>query len=71
MQVGLPERKGALLDYACYLREQDEREKTLVKEDEAGWDARFSDPTRLGRFQAWGRLALAEAGEPPLDPKHL
>ena len=71
LQALSPERKGALLDYACFLHEQDAREKSLVKEDEAGWDRQFSDVARLSRFQEWGRSALGEAGETALDLKKL
>jgi hypothetical protein len=42
------EAQRAVLSYARFLREEEERNR--VREDEAGWDERFQDKERMARF---------------------
>ncbi len=64
------EAQRAVLRYARFLREEEERSR--VREDEAGWDKRFQDPERMARFAKWAEKSL-ESDEPlkPLDESTL
>ncbi len=55
-----PEAQRAVLSYARFLR--DEEERSRVREDEAGWDQRFQDPERMARFASWAEES--RAGDP-------
>ena len=57
----LPEEaQRAVLSYARFLREEEERSR--VCEDEAGWDERFQDPEHMARFASWAEKSLT--GDP-------
>jgi len=56
------EAQRAVLSYARFLREEEERSR--VREDEVGWDKRFRDPERMARFANWAEKSL-EANDPP------
>ncbi|HEY1771351.1 MAG TPA: hypothetical protein VGG02_13955 [Chthoniobacterales bacterium] len=58
------EARRAVLSYARFLREEEERSR--VREDEAGWEKRFQDPERMARFASWAEKSLD--GDDPLKP---
>ncbi|HEX4665328.1 MAG TPA: hypothetical protein VH207_01915 [Chthoniobacterales bacterium] len=58
------EARRAVLSYARFLREEEER--TRVREDEAGWGKRFQDPERMARFAQWAEKSLE--GDDALQP---
>ena len=58
------EAQRAVLSYARFLREEEERSR--VREDEAGWDKRFQDPERMARFAKWAEESIA--GDDALKP---
>ncbi len=58
------EAQRAVLSYARFLREEEERSR--LREDEAGWDQRFQDPERMARFASWAEKSLA--GDDPKKP---
>ena len=64
-----PEAQRAVLSYALFLREEEQRNR--VREDESGWDQRFRDPERMARFASWTEKSLS--GDPlhPLDESTL
>ena len=64
------EAQRAVLSYARFLREEEERSR--VREDEAGWDNRFQDPERMARFARWAEKSLgAHDALKPLDDSTL
>jgi ssDNA-binding replication factor A large subunit len=63
------EAQRAVLSYALFLRQEEERSR--VREDEAGWDQRFRDPERMARFAAWAEKSLAGDPLDPLDQSTL
>jgi hypothetical protein len=64
------EAQRAVLSYARFLREEEERSR--VREDEAGWDRRFHDPERMARFASWAEKSLeADDAPKPLDASTL
>jgi hypothetical protein len=64
------EAQRAVLSYARFLREEEERSR--VREDEAGWDKRFQDPERMARFATWAEKSLADDESlKPLDESTL
>jgi hypothetical protein len=63
------EGQRAVLSYARFLREEEERHR--VREDEAGWDARFQDTERMGRFARWAEKSLADGPLRPLNEQTL
>jgi hypothetical protein len=63
------EAQRAVLSYALFLRQEEERSR--IREDEAGWDQRFNDPERMARFAAWARDSLAKDSPEPLDYSKL
>jgi hypothetical protein len=66
----LPEEaQRAVLSYARFLREEEERSR--VREDEAGWNERFQDPKRMARFAPWAEKS--RTGDPlkPMDQSTL
>lgn len=63
------EAQRAVLSYARFLREEEERSR--VREDEAGWDQRFQDPERMARFAQWAEKSRASEPLQPLDPSSL
>ena len=58
------EAQRAVLSYARFLREEEERSR--VREDEAGWDKRFRDPEHMARFASWAERSLVS--DDPLKP---
>jgi hypothetical protein len=64
------EAQRAVLSYARFLREEEERSR--VREDEAGWDRRFQDPERMARFASWAEKSLETDDAPkPVDASTL
>ena len=63
------EAQRAVLSYARFLREEEERSR--IREDEAGWDQRFQDPERMARFAEWAEKSRASEPLQPLDPSSL
>lgn len=64
------EAQRAVLSYARFLREEEERSR--VREDEAGWDKRFQDPERMARFAKWAEKSLdGDDALTPLDESTL
>jgi hypothetical protein len=63
------EAQRAVLSYARFLREEEDRH--LIREDEAGWDQRFSDPERMARFASWAEKSLQTGGTTTLDETTL
>ena len=64
------EAQRAVLSYARFLREEEERNR--VRENEAGWDQRFQDPERMARFAQWAEKSLEnEETFKPLDESTL
>lgn len=64
------EAQRAVLSYARFLREEEERSR--VREDEAGWDKRFQDPERMARFASWAEKTLdGDSAREPLDESTL
>ena len=63
------EAQRAVLSYARFLREEEERLR--VREDEAGWDARFHDPERMARFASWAENSLSDGPQQPLNEQTL
>ncbi|MGB8473157.1 MAG: hypothetical protein WCE61_03595 [Candidatus Acidiferrum sp.] len=63
------EARRAVLSYALFLRQEEERSR--VREDEAGWDQRFRDPERMARFANWAEKSLADDPLKPLDQSTL
>ena len=64
------EAQRAVLSYARFLREEEERSR--VREDEAGWDRRFHDSERMARFASWAEKSLeADDAPKPLDASTL
>ena len=63
------EAQRAVLSYARFLREEEERLR--VREDEAGWDARFHDPERIARFASWAEKSLRDGPQQPLNEQTL
>jgi hypothetical protein len=64
-----PEAQRAVLSYALFLREEEERSR--AREDEAGWDQRFRDPERMARFANWAEKSLTDDPLKPLDQSTL
>ena len=58
------EAQRAVLSYARFLREEEERSR--VCDEEAGWDKRFQDPERMARFAYWAEKSLAR--DEPMKP---
>lgn len=58
------EAQRAVLSYAHFLREEEERSR--VREDEAGWGKRFQDPERMARFTRWAEKSFE--GDDALRP---
>lgn len=64
------EAQRAVLSYARFLREEEERSR--VREDEAGWEKRFQDPARMARFASWAEASLqGDDARKPLDESTL
>ena len=63
------EAQRAVLSYARFLREEEERNR--VREDEAGWDERFQDKERMARFASWAEKSRADDPLKPLDESTL
>lgn len=64
------EAQRAVLSYARFLREEEERSR--VREDEAGWNKRFQDPERMARFASWAEKSLdGDDALKPLDESTL
>ena len=63
------EAQRAVLSYARFLREEEERSR--IREDEAGWDRRFQDPERMARFAKWAEKSRASEPLKPLDQSSL
>jgi hypothetical protein len=60
------EAQRAVLSYARFLREEEERSR--IREDEAAWDQRFNDPERLARFANWAEESLKDSSVAPQWP---
>ena len=58
------DQRQSVLSFALFLRSQEE-ERRLAEED-AQWDASFSDPVRMAKFKAWIEESKAE-GIVPMD----
>jgi hypothetical protein len=64
------EAQRAVLSYARFLREEEERSR--VREDEAAWDKRFQDSERMARFASWAEKSIAGGDAlKPLDESTL
>ena len=63
------EAQRAVLSYARFLREEEERSRE--REDEAGWDQRFNDSERMARFANWAEKSLKDSPLKPLDRSTL
>lgn len=63
------EAQRAVLSYARFLREEEERSR--IRQDEAGWDERFQDTERMARFASWAEKSLASDPLKPLDQSTL
>jgi hypothetical protein len=64
------EGRPAVLSYARFLREEEERSR--VREDEGGWEKRFQDPERMARFASWAEKPLkGDNALKPLDESTL
>lgn len=64
------EAQRAVLSYARFLQEEEERGR--VREDEAEWDKRFQSAERMARFASWAEKSRT-AGDllKPLDQSTL
>ena len=58
------DQQQSVLSFALFLRAQEEERR--LADDDALWDAKFSDPVRMAKFEAWVEESKAE-GIAPID----